>query len=86
MRKAAVVILLLVLFVMVQSSFAGMLRSDEPEIYGASSQALWAILGGTAGFFAGGIPCAVIGAGLTAVINPHQGCSGCQELESPIVY
>ena len=63
-----------------------MVRSDEPEIYGASSQALWAILGGTAGFFAGGIPCAVMGAGLTAMIVPRQGCSGCQDIGSPIVY
>ena len=86
MRRVAFVVMLLLLFGMLQPSFAGMIRSDEPENYGGLARVFRAFLGGIAGFFAGGVPGAVMGAGFMAVIDPRQGCSGCQDIGSPIVY
>ena len=86
MKRVAFVVLLSLLFGILQPAFAGMLRSDEPENYGGLARVFRAVLGGIAGFFAGGVPGALMGAGLMAVIDPRQGCSGCQDIGSPIVY
>ena len=86
MKRVAFVVLLSLLFGILQPAFAGMLRSDEPENYGGLAWVFRAVIGGIAGFFAGGIPGAVMGAGFMAVIDPRQGCSGCQDIGSPIVY
>ncbi len=72
MRKTAFVVMLLLLFGMLQPSFAGMIRSNERENYGALSLGFRAILGGIAGFFAGSVPSTVMGAGFMAFISP--GC------------
>lgn len=72
MRKIAFVVMLLLLFGMLQPSFAEMIRSNERENYGALSLAFRAILGGIAGFFAGGVPGGLMGAGFMAFISP--GC------------
>ena len=72
MKRVAFVLLLSLLLGMVQPAFAGMIRSDEPESYGELTLMFRALLGGTAGFFIGGIPGAVMGAGLMAFVSP--GC------------
>lgn len=84
--KAAFVAVILILCVVLQPASAGMILSDEPEISGGSSWVLRAIVGGVAGFVVGGVVGGVMGAGLMAVINPRQGCAGCQDIGSPIVY
>ena len=86
MKGVAFVLMLSLLFGILQPAFAGMIRSDEPENYGGLARVFRAFLGGIAGFFAGGVPGAVMGAGFMAVIDPRQGCSGCQDIGSPIVY
>ncbi len=83
MKGVAFVLMLSLLFGILQPAFAGMIRSHEPENYGGLARAF---LGGIAGFFAGGVPGALMGAGLMAVIDLRQGCSGCQDIGSPIVY
>ena len=44
------------------------------------------VIGGIAGFFAGGFLGSVVGAGFMAVIYPSGGCLRCQDIGSPIVY
>ncbi len=82
MRKTAFVVMLLLLFGMLQPSFAGMIRSNERENYGALSLGFRAILGGIAGFLAGGVPGGLMGAGFMVVVSP--GCF--HDPFSPIVY
>ena len=84
--KAAFVAVILILCVVFQPASAGMILSDEPEIFGESSRVLRAVVGGVAGFVVGGVAWGVMGAGLMAVIDPRQGCEGCQDVGGPIVY
>ena len=59
---------------------------NESEGFGVLPHAAGAVAGGIAGFFAGGILGAVVGAGFMAVVPPSQGCAGCWDIGSPIVY
>ena len=72
MKRIAFLVLLSLLFGILQPAFAGMIRSHEPENYGGLARVFRAVLGGIAGFFAGGIPGAVMGAGFMAFVSP--GC------------
>ena len=72
---------LVMMFDVIEPASAIMQRSDEPEDYGGFSRIFRAVLGGTAGFLAGGIPGAVMGAGFMAFINP-----GCFRYDPGIAY
>ena len=59
---------------------------DESGGLGGPGHAVGAVIGGMAGFFAGGLLGAMVGAGFVAVVPPSQGCAGCRDIGSPIVY
>ena len=85
MKRVAFLVLLSLLFGILQPAFAGMIRSHEPENYGGLARVFRAVLGGIAGFFAGGIPGAVIGAGFMAFVSPGSpGCSNRLDPSDPV--
>ncbi len=85
MRVIAVLVVSIMMFGVVQSLPAWTGANDFGG-FGVLPRVAGAVVGGVAGFFAGGILGAAAGAGFMAVINPSQGCAGCRDIGSPIVY
>ena len=85
MRIIAVLVVSVMLFGVVQSlpAWAGV---NDFGVIGVLPRVAGVVAGGIAGYFAGGFLGAVTGAGFMAVIPPSQGCAGCQDIGSPIVY